>query len=135
MTKTQTIKTRETRVIFTGSDASFGVAFKLPGGEIVTIADHTLLPGATITHALQYGIRRLYQDGLAGAIKDGADADSAARDLIARFESGNFTRRSAGGVTMEKVARAAIRASAWFKTETRTAEQVGDIFDEILVLN
>jgi hypothetical protein len=105
---------RETRVAFVvGSDGAFeSVTFKKPGGESVTLP-RAEFASKTLDHALMYGVRRLYQDGLAGEIKDGGNADEAAQTLIDRMVSGDWTTRrgpSDGRPTMESVARAIVAA-------------------------
>lgn len=125
-TETTPVAKRETRVQFDGGDINTGsVTFKLPGGGEVS-QSFARYPQATITHALQYGLRRLYQDGLAGAIKDGADADEAARGLIDRFQSGDFSRsRTAQGVSMQSVARSLVTMALRAKLgKAPSAEQV-----------
>jgi len=135
MTKAKTQETvaakRETRVEFVDG----GVNFKLPGGNVVGLR-FDALPKSTMDHAFQYGLRRLYQDGLAGAIKDGADADEAAQGLIDRFASGDFSRsRSAQGMSLASVAKemaaAAIRAK---HGKAGTPEQIKSVALQLLDL-
>lgn len=112
-TETKTTVTRTRRVAFTGAPAEFSVEFTLPSGEKVTIGPHTNWPGATITKALQYGITQLYQDGLARGKAEGPATDDDAKELIARFESGDWSSARGSGdgrPTMESVARAIVRA-------------------------
>ena len=148
-------KTREQRVTFETVGGVRKVHFKMPGGKVVTraVAD---LPEATRTHALEYGIRRVFQDGLSGRIKDGESADDVADDLIARFDSGDWAGRRGGGdgkQTIDAFARSLAKNSlgkdadkdavnakvaeyranpkAWAIVERRYAEAFASLDDEL----
>lgn len=109
-TTTEAKKSRTQRVVFVGEAddnvlAAFGSAtFKLPGGSEVSLTFDSIAM-ASLAHALRYGFRRLFQDGLAGAIQDGEDADEAAEALIEKMRTGDWSRsRSGRGITMQSVA-------------------------------
>lgn len=106
-TKTRRVR----RVAFSGPDASFGVEFTLPSGAKVKVADHTAWPGATITKVMQYGITQLYQDGLARGKAEAPATDDDAREILACFESGDWSpTRGDGRPTMQAVAARMVRA-------------------------
>ena len=100
--------TRETRVFFAGEAKDFTVAFVLPSGLRTDPVDHQTFADETLLHALQYGIKQLYQDSVAKF--DGSDL--VARDHILRFTSGDWSgTRSDTGPTMAKTARRLLTAN------------------------
>lgn len=132
MSNTET-KSRTQRVAFSGGAADFSITFTLPGGDTQVIKDHRDLPGETITHALQYGIRRLYQDGLSGSIRNGEEADDAAQALIEKFISGDWTTSRASGPkapTMESVATTIVKAKYPKAKADEVKAKVATLLDE-----
>ena len=99
MTTTETAPVEETKATKTQRVTFDGdiITFVFPGGKKVT-TERSKLPQASRDHAEEYGIRRVLQDGLSGAIRDGEEADGAAERLWTQLTTGDWTRtRNASG--------------------------------------
>ncbi len=110
------------------------IMFTLPGGEVQAFSESEF-HAASLRKALEYGITRLFQDRLAGDIKDGADADATAKAIIERFISGDWgtTRKSAStGLTLESVALDMVKSAAKAKGRSLTAKEAKDLATQVL---
>jgi hypothetical protein len=113
---------------------SGNVLFTLPGGEVQAFTESDF-HAASLRKALEYGITRLFQDRLAGDIKDGADADQTAKDIIGKFLSGDWgTTRKGGttGLTLESVALDMVKSAAKAKGRSLTAKEAKDLATQVL---